>query len=107
MRVEHDKRTRIAAEKEAKAIAIGQDGFYLLDAIYAENTSASIRSLKAVEVLRQDWLQQYYAPIEGKVQLQSNKDGPPHAKRIFSPYEIEACIKVPNASPVGLAIKFI
>ena len=89
-KVEHSKRTRTAAEKEAKAIAIGQDGFYLLDAIYAENTSASIRSLKAVEVLRQVWLQQYYAPTEGQVQLRSNKDGPPHAKRIFSPYEIEA-----------------
>jgi transposase len=61
-KVEHSKRTRTAAEKEAKAIAIGQAGFYLLDAIYAENTSASIRSLKAVEVLRQVWLQQYYAP---------------------------------------------
>ncbi|MEL7079590.1 MAG: transposase [Cyanobacteria bacterium J06582_2] len=89
-KVEHSKRTRTAAEKEAKAIAIGEDGFYLLDAIYVENTSASIRSLKAVEVLRQVWLQQYYAPTEGQVQLRSNKDGPPHAKRIFSPYEIEA-----------------
>ena len=89
-KVEHSKRTRTAAEKEAKAIAIGEDGFYLLDTIYAENTSASIRNLKAVEVLRQVWLQQYYAPIEGQVQLRSNKDGPPHAKRIFSPYEIEA-----------------
>ena len=55
-----------------------------------ENTPASIRNLRAVEVLRQVWLQQYYAPTEGKVQLRTQKDGPPHAKRIFSPYEIEA-----------------
>ncbi|MCY7277504.1 MAG: transposase [Phormidesmis sp. CAN_BIN44] len=32
----------------------------------------------------------YYASTEGKVQLRTEKDGPPHAKRIFSPYEIEA-----------------
>ena len=89
-KVEHSKKTRTVAEKEAKAIAIGQDGFYLLDAIYDENTPASIRNLRAVEVLRQVWLQQYYAPIEDRVQLRTQKDGPPHAKRIFSPYEIEA-----------------
>ena len=88
-KVEHSKRIRTAAEKEAKAIAIGTDGFYLLEAVYAEITPASIRNLRAVEVLRQVWLQQYYAPTEGKIQLRTQKDGPPHAKRIFSPYEIE------------------
>ena len=61
-----------------------------MDFIYADTTPASIRHLGAVEVLRQVWLQQYYAPPEGKVQLRSNKDGPFHAKRMFSPYEIEA-----------------
>ncbi len=89
-KVEHSRKIKTAAEKEAKAITIGTDGFYLLDAIYAETTPALIRNLKAVDVLRQVWLQQYYAPIEGKVQLRTQKDGPPHAKRIFSPYEIEA-----------------
>ena len=62
----------------------------LLDAIYSETTPASIRVLEAVEILRQVWLQQYYAPTGGKVQLRTQKDGPPHATRIFSPYEIEA-----------------
>jgi transposase len=89
-KVEHSKKTRTAAEKEAKAIAIGVDGFYLLDVLYAETTLASIRNLKVVEVLRQVWLQQYYAPRDGKIQLRTDKDGPPHSKRIFSPYEIEA-----------------
>ena len=44
-KVEHSKKTRTAAEKEAKAIAIGKDGFYLLDAIYAENTALVNRLL--------------------------------------------------------------
>jgi transposase len=106
-KVEHSRKTRTAAEKEAKAIAIGTDGFYLLDTIYAETTPTSIRALEAVEVLRQVWVQQYYAPTEGKVQLRSNKDGPPHAKRIFSPYEIEreGCWgfpSIPNRGVVSL-----
>jgi transposase len=89
-KVEDSKKTKTVAEKEAKAIAIGADGFYLLDAIYAETTPASIRNLGAVEVLRQVWLQQYYAPTKDIVQLRTDKDGPPHSKRIFSPFEIEA-----------------
>ena len=89
-KTEYSRRTQTVAEKEAKAITIGTDGFYLLEALYAETTPAKIRNLKAVEVLRQVWLQQYYAPTEGKVQLRTEKDGPPHAKRIFSPYETEA-----------------
>ncbi len=89
-KVEHSRTTRTAAEQEAKAITIGTDGFYLLDAIYGETTPASIRNLRAVEILRQVWLQQYYAPRDGKVQLRTEKDGPPSAKRIFSPYETEA-----------------
>lgn len=78
-KVEYSKKTRTAADSEAKAIAIGADGFYLLDAIYAETSPASIRNLRAVEVLRQVWLQQYYAPCDSKVQLRTDKDGPPHS----------------------------
>ena len=89
-KTEDSRSCKTAAEREAKTITIGTDGFYLLDAIYAETTPAPIRNLKAVEILRQVWLQQYYAPQEGKVQLRTQKDGPPHAKRIFSPYDTEA-----------------
>ena len=89
-KTEYSRRAQTAAEKEAKAITIGTDGFHLLEALYAETTPAKIRNLKAVEILRQVWLQQYYAPRDGKVQLRTEKDGPPHAKRIFSPYETEA-----------------
>jgi transposase len=86
----YSKKIKTLVEKEAQAVTIGIDGFYLLDALYAETTPASVRNLKAVEVLRQVWLQQYYAPTEGTVQLRTEKDGPPHSRRIFSPYEIEA-----------------
>ena len=76
-------------ERNAWAITVGADGFYLLDAIYADTAPPELRGLPAVEILRQVWLQQYYAPTE-EVKLRSEKDGPPSANRIRSPYEIEA-----------------
>lgn len=68
-KVEHSKKTRTAAEKEAKAIAIGTDGFYLLDAIYGETTLASIRNLRGVEVLRQGSQKEYGIDLFGPVAL--------------------------------------
>lgn len=87
---EYSRKTRTVEEKEAKAIQLGTDGFFLLESIYHETTPDAIRQLQAVEVLRQVWLQQYYAPTEETVQLRTEKDGPPNATRIFSPYETEA-----------------
>lgn len=48
------------AKLERLAQTIGEDGHYLLAAIYQEDTPARIRSLFTVEVLRQVWVQQYY-----------------------------------------------
>ena len=87
---EYSRKTRTVEEKEAIAIQLGTDGFFLLESIYHETTPDAIRQLQAVEVLRQVWLQQYYAPTEETVQLRTEKDGPPNATRIFSPYETEA-----------------
>ena len=89
---QRSENTRLPSKKEernALAITVGEDGFYLLDAIYADTAPPELRWLTAVEILRQVWLQQYYAPTE-EVQLRSEKDGPPSALRIRSPYEIEA-----------------
>ncbi len=88
-RVENTRLPSKKEERNAWAITVGEDGFYLLNAIYAETAPPELRWLPAVEILRQVWLQQYYAPTE-KVQLRSEKDGPPSAIRIRSPYEIEA-----------------
>ena len=88
-RVENTRLPRKKDERNALAVMVGQDGFDLLDAIYATTAPIELRWLKAVEILRQVWLQQYYAPTP-KIQLRSEKDGPPSAIRIRSPYEIEA-----------------
>ncbi len=70
-------------------MTIGSDGFHLLDAIYSQTAPIELRQLPAVSVLRQVWLQQYYAPTE-QIQLRNEKDGPPSALRIRSPYDVEA-----------------
>jgi transposase len=88
-RVENTRLPSQRDERNALAVTVGQDGFDLLDAIYAETAPIELRWLKAVEILRRVWLQQYYAPTP-EIQLRSEKDGPPSAIRIRSPYEIEA-----------------
>lgn len=48
------------AKLEKLAQTIGEDGHYLLAAIYQKETPSEIRALHTVEVLRQVWVQQYY-----------------------------------------------
>jgi transposase len=88
-RFEDTRLPRTASEREVLAQAIGADGFYLLDNIYSQTSPIELRQLLAVEVLRQVWLQQYYAPTD-KIQLRNEKDGPPSALRIRSPYDLDA-----------------
>ncbi len=88
-RVENTRLPSQKDERNALAVTVGQDGFDLLEAIYAPTAPMELRWLKAVEILRQVWLQQYYAPTP-TIQLRSKKDGPPSAIRIRSPDEIEA-----------------
>jgi transposase len=88
-RVENTRLPSQKDERHALAITVGKDGFDLLDAIYAKTAPIELRGLPAVEILRQVWVQQYYAPTPA-IELRSDKDGPPSAIRIFSPYEIEA-----------------
>ena len=78
------KRTELAA-------TIGRDGFYLLDVLWSAEALTWLRQIKAVEIRRQVWLQQYYAPLpNGEIRLRTAKDSPPGALRIRSPYDQEA-----------------
>ncbi|MCC5605205.1 IS1182 family transposase [Nostoc favosum] len=88
-RLEDSRLPKTPADREALAEIIGADGFHLLDNIYSQTSPIELRQLPAVEVLRQVWLQQYYAPTD-KIQLRSDKDGPPSAVRIRSAYDLEA-----------------
>jgi len=77
-RFEDYRLSKTVAEKEELAVKIGADGFDLLNFIYSSTAPKELRNLPAVEVLRQVWLQQYYAPTE-IIQLRNAKDGPPSA----------------------------
>ncbi len=69
---------------------MGEDGESLLNRIYASNAPEWLRLIPAVEILRQVWIQQFYAPVEGQVKLRSPKDMPPSTIAIHSPYDVEA-----------------
>jgi transposase len=79
------------AERAALAAQIGTDGAHLLVAVDAADTPEQVRALPAVDVLRQIWAQQYAAPdTDGIVHWRDERDLPPGAELIVSPYDTEA-----------------
>ena len=76
-------------ERYALAETIGADGFHLLDMIYAADAPRWLQEIPAVQVLRQIWVQQFYAPA-GPVQWRAAEDLPPGALLISTPYDAEA-----------------
>ena len=48
-----------ASKREALARQVGVDGYQLLDAVWAATSPPYLRTLPAVEALRQIWVQQY------------------------------------------------
>jgi transposase len=87
-RVENYRLPDAASERLALGVQIGKDGFQLLEAVFAADAPECLRTVPAVEVLRQVWLQQYYGPKRIKWRQQS--DSPPTAQVICSPYDTEA-----------------
>ncbi len=77
-------------ERNHLAVEIAADGFYLLDLIYSESTPSWLSQIEAVEILRQVWLQQFYLDPQQNIELRNQKNCPPPAILINSPYETEA-----------------
>ena len=76
-------------EKQAFLIQIGKDGADLLRQIYAQAAPEYVRTIPAVEVLRQIWIQNYYQ--EGETIAWRKEDNiPPASVRIASPFDLEA-----------------
>jgi transposase len=84
------------AQREALAVQIGEDGFYLLQAIYDEAGPKELKESPKVEILRRIWVQQFYW-TDGKIYWRTkDKWGqPPAGKMIGSPDDLEAryCVK--------------
>lgn len=72
----------------ALAEIIGRDGYHLLSEIYAATAPPHLRTIPAVDVLRQVWVQHFY--IEGeKISWRDEKNFPPSGVMIASPYDLE------------------
>ena len=89
-RVENYRLPKLDSERENLGNQMGEDGFNLLKKVYAPNAPEWLRLIPAVEILRIVWVQQFYSPVDGKVQWRSPRDMPPSTIAIHSPYDIEA-----------------
>jgi transposase len=71
------------------AETIGADGRHLLEAISTQSGLPWLRELDAIETLRRVWLQHYHAH-EHQTPWRADKELPPSALLITSPYDVEA-----------------
>lgn len=97
----HDKR-------EELAVAIGEDGFYLLQAIHSENCPAELKASLKMMLFQRIWIQQYYW-CEGKVYWRTKEKWgqPPAGKMIasFDDPEARYCVKR-NTEWTGYKVHF-
>lgn len=78
-----------APKQAALAEAIGHDGQQLLRWVQASTTPAEVQTHPAVALLRQVWIQQFYADPTA-IRLRTVADLPPAARLIGSPYDPDA-----------------
>jgi transposase len=81
------------------AIAIGQDGYYLLNAALHETAPAEVRTLPAIDIMRRIWVQQFYW-CEGDVHWRTKKKWgqPPAGKMLSSMEDLEARYRVKRST---------
>jgi transposase len=88
-RAEQERLPTKAAAQAALALAVGADGYHLLDALYAAQDSLWLREIPAVAILRQVWIQNY-TRIDDAVQWREKNALPPAAQFINSPDDPDA-----------------
>jgi transposase len=59
LRADQMRLPKEASKRAALARQVGLDGYQLLDAVWAATSAPYLRTLPAVEALRQMWVQQY------------------------------------------------
>ena len=77
------------ADRDAYATIIGADGLLLLTAVYAPTAPVWLRELKAIQSLRQIWVQNY-AWVDNHLSWRDASMIPPAELFINSPYDVEA-----------------
>ena len=95
-RIEDGRLAQSAAERNAYARTVGEDGFMLLDRLERSEAAGELRRLPKVELLRQVWARHFgREPAEpsgdgGAVRLRGQDDLPSSAPAIESPYDPQA-----------------
>jgi transposase len=82
-----------ATKRDALVQQIGQDGYHLLKLVREADAPRWLIEIPAVEILRQVWVQQFMVE-EGQIRWRSNKDIPPAARLISSPYDTQAHMSI-------------
>jgi transposase len=99
-RIEDTRLPREQAKRDAYAQTVGEDGFHLLDALEAPEAPEGLRTLPIIETLRRTWHRHYErtlheasgdgaCPASG-VRFKTNRELPPAAEGLESPYDPEA-----------------
>src|SRR3954465_8426202 len=88
-RVEDYRLPKSQEKREALALAIGADGFLLLDALDAASAPAAACEVPMVETLRKVW-RIHYSRDDGRLRWKEAKELPPVGERLQSPYDPEA-----------------
>jgi transposase len=76
-------------QRDALALAIGADGFHLLQALDQVDAPSQAGTWPEVATLRQVW-QQQFEMLDGKVQWRSKQKIPPGGQLIVTPHDVEA-----------------
>jgi transposase len=88
-RVEEYRLPKGQEGREAFALAVGEDGFFLLAALDGPGAPAAAREVPMVQTLRDVW-RVHYARDAGRLRWRPTAELPPVAERIQSPYDPEA-----------------
>jgi transposase len=99
-RIEDTRLPQVEAEREAYAHQVGEDGFALLDALEAPEVPPELRQRARVVTLRQLWQHHFErqppallatdGPCTGSIRVKPNRDLPPAADSLESPYDLDA-----------------
>ena len=88
-RIESTRLPKTRPEREQWIQAVGEDGVYLLTRVYESNTHRWLGKRRAVQVLRQVWVHQFYH-LDGELYLREEGNLPPSSIRFDSPYDAQA-----------------
>jgi len=94
-------------KRKAYAEEIGQDGLALLQAVDDPATPTWLKQIPTVGVLRRVWIENFTWDKKGRLRWRTDKERPPAAQAIRSPYDVEAQFSVKRTTMwVGYKVHF-